>query len=72
MAAYPGRRWRMYELVCHVAGGKPPGRKHRDKYRAGVRLVVRALSEANVVSVEPAKRGSFAAYCWGRCDAEKC
>jgi hypothetical protein len=72
MAAYPGRKWRMHELVRHVAGGRPPGRLHRNRYRQGISRVLHALAEARAIEYRWSKRGSPGVYCWGSCDEEKC
>ena len=64
MAAFPGREWRMGEIVNHVARGRPPSKQQRNRYRQGVLRVIRELIEARVIEFKPARRGGTALYRW--------
>ena len=55
MAAFPGREWRMAELVNHVARGRPASKQQRERYRKGVRRVLEALIEAKCVQHKPGR-----------------
>ncbi len=64
MAAYPGRDWKMKEIVRYVdpvAEGK-----HRQRLRIGVIRVLHALSDTGAVLIRPprASRGGTALYRW--------
>lgn len=64
MAAFPGREWRMQELVNHVAGGRPSGKQERNRVRQGVRRVAMALIEARAIEIKPARAGGTTLYRW--------
>lgn len=64
MAAYPGRPWKMRQLVNHIAKGKPQSRQQRNRYREGVRLVLLALIDCGVVTRKPARPGGTPLYIW--------
>lgn len=64
MAAFPGREWKMAELVHHVARGRPTSKQERERIRKGVRRVLEALIEAKVVQYKPARSGSVTLYRW--------
>lgn len=70
MAAYPGRDWRMIEIVRHVAKGRPHSKQQRDRYRQGVLRVIRALVDADAVRCKPGLRGQPALYRWKKCDTQ--
>lgn len=63
MMAYPGRHFRMAQLVRHVdphAVGSV-----RQRVRNGVLRVLESLDEHGSIDIEPAEgRGSFATYSW--------
>lgn len=64
MAAYPGRDWRMAEIVRYI-GGKP---EDRHFIRKGVSRVIATLAESGLILVRPPRngRGGFATYRWKR------
>jgi len=64
MGAFPGREWRMGEIVRYVEPVQ--GRKDRDRVRRGVARVLDALLEAGSVSRRPPimERGSPVVYSW--------
>lgn len=64
LAAYPGRMFRMIEIVRHVAKGRPHCKQQRDRYRQGVLRVLRALSDADSIRCKPGLRGQPAMYSW--------
>lgn len=64
LAAYPGRTFRMAEIVRHVAKGRPSCRQQRDRYRQGILRVLQALSDADVIRCRPGIRGQPALYSW--------
>lgn len=64
LAAYPGRDFRMIEIVRHVANGRPHSKQQRDRYRQGVLRVIRALVDADLVRCKPGLRGQPALYRW--------
>jgi hypothetical protein len=64
LGAYPGRDFRMAEIVRYIVGARPDLRTRRAA-REAVRLVLRHLVDAGPVEVTPAKgRGGFAIYRW--------
>jgi len=66
MAAFPGRDFKMAEIVRYVAGGRKLDRKKTEAMRRSVRRAVQAMSEAGVVMVRKpwASRGGFSLYRW--------
>ena len=64
LAAFPGREWRMAEIVNHVARGRPNSKQQRERYRKGVRRVLEALIEAKCVQYKPGRSGSVTLYRW--------
>ncbi len=64
MGAFPGREFRMHEIVQHVARGRPANRQERNRYREGSRLVLHALVKSGHVRMKPARRGAPALYIW--------
>lgn len=64
MAAFPGREWRMGEIVNHVARGRPSSKQQRERYRKGVRRVLEALIRSKCVQFKPAKPGGTTLYRW--------
>lgn len=67
LAAFPGREFRMVEIVNHVARGRPGSKQQRNRYRQGVRRVILALIDAKVAEFKPARRGGTTLYRW-KCD----
>lgn len=66
LAAYPGRRFRMIQIVRHVADGHPRNPKEWERIRKGVRRVLDSLEESGQVEREQsdAHTGGFALYGW--------
>ena len=65
MSAYPGRDFRMVELVNSVTSGKHT-RKQRSAARRGILRVIQQLKESGCVIVRPPgkARGGYAVYRW--------
>lgn len=63
---YPGREFRMVQIVRYVANGRPLDLKARRAMRKGVLRVLAALAESKLILVRPAKasRGGPAMYAW--------
>ena len=62
MASYPGREFRMVEIVRYVAPARPI---NRGAVREGVRLVLDSLAKCgSIVKHRPGQRGGFAVYRW--------
>lgn len=64
LAAFPGREWRMCQVVRHVARGRVLGKPERERLRKGVRRALEALIEARVVQKKPGRRGGATLYRW--------
>lgn len=66
MAAFPGRDFRIGEIIKYVNGGKALDGKRRLAIRVGVYRVMQQLSESGSVLIRPssAKRGGYANYRW--------
>lgn len=66
MAAYPGRDWRMVEVIRYVARGRELQLREREAIRKAVRRALEALSDAGMVLVRPPskRRGGYACYRW--------
>lgn len=66
MAAYPGRDFRMVELVRYCAHGRELDLRGRRAVRKGVQRAVEALAATGVVLVRPpaVRRGGYAVYRW--------
>lgn len=67
MECYPGRPFRMYELVRHVAKGKDLPTRDRKKYERGIQRHMKALEEHGLVEIikpEPGRYGDK--YVWRR------
>lgn len=63
MGAYPGRRWRMADVVRYVASGR--NEKPNERIRRGVhRVVSELIAEGIVEYTAPEKPGSFGLYRW--------
>ena len=65
MAAFPGRDFRMMEIIKTISG-KSPEEKERNRVRRGVRIVLLTLIESGHVILRPAikLRGGYALYRW--------
>lgn len=69
LASYPGRDFRMEQVVRYVAGPSLDQRKRR-AVREAVRVVLGQLAESGCVIVTPStRRGSFALYRWREAEA---
>jgi len=65
MAAYPGRPFKLVELIRHVSRGRTLTAKERPKYERGIQRAMRTLSEHGLVEIvkpEPGKYGDK--YIW--------
>ena len=63
LASYPGRRFRMRQIINHVAP-RATGRRLA-VVRTGVWRVLQALEESGQVQIiRPDENGSHAEYCW--------
>ncbi len=64
MGAFPGREWRMGEIVRYVEPVQ--GRTDRDRVRRGVARVLDALCEAGSIARMPPvmERGAPVFYVW--------
>lgn len=64
MSAYPGREFRMTEIVRYVRPGATAQEKHGIR-RATLRVLVSLIEDAmSVVRVPPKSNGGFAVYRW--------
>jgi hypothetical protein len=71
MAAYPGREFKMDEIVRYIAGSKGRQRLEaleREAVRRSARNALKALADSGCVSIHypSSANGSFALYRWGR------
>jgi hypothetical protein len=66
LAAYPGRGFKMIQIVRHVADGHPRDPKEWERIRKGVRRVLDSLEESGQVECQQsdAHTGGFALYIW--------
>lgn len=66
MGAYPGRDFKMAELVGHVAAGRALDLRQKRAVRKATLRAVEALASTGCVLVRPprAARGGFAHYRW--------
>lgn len=66
MGAYPGRDFRMIEVLRYVTNGKELDTKQKTAMRKGVLRVMESLAESGCVLVRPPshQRGGFAVYRW--------
>jgi hypothetical protein len=72
MAAYPGRRFRMLEIVNYIAGRNADTREKK-QVRMGVWRVIQMLEESGHIEVEAqSSRGATARYAWrtSPCDSK--
>lgn len=49
LAAYPGRAFKMIQIVRHVAEGKPANAREWERVRKGVRRVLDSLEESGQI-----------------------
>lgn len=64
MAAYPGRQFRMRQLVASIVGNKADDREKK-QVRMGVWRVLKLLEESGHIVVEAQEgRGASAQYAW--------
>lgn len=66
LGAYPGRDWKMVEIVRHVSRGIEMNERQKRSIRKAVLRVMQALQSSGLVLVRPptAARGGFAHYRW--------
>ena len=66
MSPYPGRDFRMVEIVRYVAKGREMTLKQKRALRKGVLRAIEALRTSGCVLTRPSKasRGGFAKYRW--------
>lgn len=66
MAPYPGRDWRMVELVRYVSNGKDLDVRGKRAVRKGVIRALGVLATTGCVLVRPPSvaRGGYAVYRW--------
>jgi len=65
MEAYPGRRWRMIEIVRQCAGGRQPAAAEWERMRKSVRRVLEQLQGSGHITIDaPQGNGAYASYCW--------
>lgn len=69
MEPFPGRKWRMHEIIRYVESIRHPAgnvdRKRKKAIRIGVGRVLDLLIEHRmVIRIPPRKPGSYALYVW--------
>lgn len=66
LAAYPGREFRMIQIVRHVAAGQPASTGEWERIRKGVRRVLGSLESSGQVSsnTQHDRSGGYSLYCW--------
>jgi len=66
MGAYPGRDFKMVELVTYVLGDQEADLRTKRAVRKGALRAIEALSSTGCVLVRPprASRGGYAHYRW--------
>lgn len=64
LAAFPGRRFRMAEIVNHVARGRAVGSAERERIRKSIRRVIEALIEAKCVLRTKPRQRVTVLYWW--------
>ena len=66
MQSYPGRQFRMIEIVRYVANGRRLALSERRSMRKGVLRVLESLAESGIVLIDPPRfhRGAPAFYAW--------
>ncbi|CAB3909225.1 MULTISPECIES: hypothetical protein [Achromobacter] len=67
MAAFPGRPFRMIEIVRHIQKGRPHTEKEWERVRKSVRAALATMEETGAVSVvKPDKWGQASLYVWNK------
>ncbi|MBV6304923.1 hypothetical protein KVP10_08485 [Candidimonas humi] len=65
LAEFPGREFRIIQIVRHVLGGHPRTPYQWERVRKGVRRVLSTLEDSGQIQkITAAGNGSHAAYCW--------
>lgn len=66
MGAYPGREFRMIQIVRHIADGHPKCTGQWERIRKGVRRVLDSMEEAGTISSRSSLSGTggFSLYAW--------
>ncbi len=64
MAAYPGRDFKMIELVRHATGARELGPRERERERKAVIRVLAQLTEAGHILRRPTRSGVRNALCY--------
>ncbi len=65
MGPFPGRGWKMADIVRYISRGRDLSLQERRAIRKGVARVIESLVEAGCVTVQDAeKQGSYAVYSW--------
>ena len=66
LSPYPGREWKMVEILNDVGGGRISKRRERDAIRRGVARVLDGLIENGAVLRRPSRPGvrNMAVYQW--------
>ena len=70
MSAFPGREWRMAELVRDASGGRELARRERDAMRQAILRVLEALQDCGQVQRIEYARNSLTTP-GARCDTSK-
>jgi hypothetical protein len=65
LSPYPGRRFKMIEIVRYVCGSSRPSPKEWERLRKGIRRVLDELEEMGSVARDnPGRAGGYATYQW--------
>jgi len=66
LGAYPGREFKMVEIVRYVANGRDMSLREKRTMRKGVLRAIAALNEMGSVLIRPPapSRGGSASYSW--------
>jgi hypothetical protein len=66
MGAYPGRDFRIKEILSYASRGRELSQRERHSMRIGVSRALQAFSDSGSVLIRPprAARGGFAQYRW--------
>lgn len=67
LGAYPGRRFKVGEIVRYIVGADGVGAGRRDRVRVGVWRVIEALQEAGLVRVVRLGGNAHARVFWREC-----
>lgn len=68
LAAYPGRDWKMAQVIREVSGARSMTLKERQRLRVGVARVLSDLGREGIITIKPpmVRRGGYALYRWGK------